>query len=99
MSLPSGREPPSNGRIDLNTVSPTDLVLGAIHGCTEHQTETILANPDLLRQLNRLWTAAPPTSIVTALAAQPTADGTAQRRLLDAAYDPEWAGRRRTGRA
>ena len=72
MSLPSGREPPSNGRIDLNTVSPTDLVLGAIHGFTEHQADTILTNPDLLRQLNRLWNAAPPTSIITALA-EPTA--------------------------
>jgi len=90
MAGPSGREPPSSGRIDLNTVSPTDLVLGAIHGFTEHQAETILANPDLLRQLNRLWNAAPPTIIITALAAEPTADGIAQRRLLDVAY----AGRR-----
>ena len=86
MSAPSGREPPSNGRIDLDTVSPTDLVLGAIHGFTEHQADTILASPDLLQQLNRLWNAAPPTSIITALAAEPTADGAAQRRLLDAAY-------------
>ncbi|HSU34171.1 MAG TPA: hypothetical protein VLJ88_00785 [Propionibacteriaceae bacterium] len=94
MSLPSGREPPSNGRIDLSTVSPTDLVLGAIHGFTEHQAETILADPDLLRQLNRLWNAAPPSNIITALAAQQTADGAAQRRLLDAAY-----ARPRVGRA
>lgn len=93
MSLPSGREPPPTGRIDLSTVSPTDLVLGAIHGFTEHQADTILANPDLLRQLNRLWNAAPPTSIVTALAAQPTTDGAAQRRLLDAAYAGPRVGR------
>ena len=97
MSTPSGREPPSNGRIDLDTVSRTDLVLGAIHGFTEHQADTILASPDLLQQLNRLWSAAPPTSIVTALAAEPTADGAAQRRLLDAAYaglDERTASRR-----
>jgi len=99
MSTPSGREPPSNGRIDLDTVSRTDLVLGAIHGFTEHQADTILASPDLLQQLNRLWSAAPPTNIVTALAAEPTADGAAQRRLLDAAYAGSRAHREPPSRA
>jgi hypothetical protein len=69
---------------ELATVATYQLVIGAVHGYTEYQAQSILASPQLLQRLARLWDSIPPGATILALADREDQEGVLHRKLLEA---------------